>query len=238
MTHETIVLAGGLGTRLRGVIGEIPKCMAPVGGQPFLHWLFRYLEQQGCARAVLSLGYRHEVVLDWLEGKAFPFAVDCVIEQEPLGTGGGMALALGACTAGNVAVVNGDTLFNASFQSLLQTHENTGAETTLALKPMRDFDRYGTVQTDAQHSVIAFEEKGPRAEGLINGGIYVVKREQFLLRNLPPRFSLEKEYLEPAVLGKGILSAHVDNGYFIDIGVPQDYERAQTEVPALFGKSV
>lgn len=235
MTHEVIVLAGGLGTRLRGVIGEIPKCMAPVGGQPFLHWLFRYLEQQACARAVLSLGYRHEVVLDWLEGKDFPFAVDCVVEKEPLGTGGGMALALGACRAEDVFVVNGDTLFNASFERLLQTHQNTGAETTLALKPMREFDRYGTVQMNAQNAVLSFEEKQPRTEGLINGGIYLLSRERFVSRNLPPRFSLEKEYLEPAVLEKGILAAHVDDGYFIDIGVPEDYERAQGEVPALLG---
>ena len=88
---ECIVLAGGLGTRLRGVIGEMPKCMAPVGGKPFLYWLFRYLSGQGCTRCVLSLGYRHEAVLSWLRQNPPDFAVDYVVEQEPLGTGGGGA---------------------------------------------------------------------------------------------------------------------------------------------------
>lgn len=230
---ECIVLAGGLGTRLRGVIGEMPKCMAPVGSQPFLHWLFRYLQQEGCTRCVLSLGYRHEVVLEWLKTQTLPFEVDYVIEREPLGTGGGLVLALQQCREAHVFVVNGDTLFNASLEGLREVHSAAGAETTLALKPMQDFERYGTVEVSAEKGIVGFKEKVACAAGLINGGIYVVERIPFLARHFGERFSFEKEYLETLV-ATGIFAAAIDDGYFIDIGVPTDYERAQTEVPALF----
>ncbi len=233
-SRECIVLAGGLGTRLRGVIGEAPKCMAPVGRYPFLYWLFRYLHKEGCTRCVLSLGYRHEVVRDWLKTVSLPFEVDYVVEHEPLGTGGGMALALEQCREPNVSVVNGDTLFDASLERLNAVHQETGAVVTLALKPMMDFDRYGVVQIDAAGKIHAFEEKQPRAKGLVNGGIYIVDRIAFLAHNFPERFSFEKDYLE-TVVGRGVLAAGVASGYFIDIGVPVDYERAQTEIPALFG---
>jgi D-glycero-alpha-D-manno-heptose 1-phosphate guanylyltransferase len=235
-SKECIVLAGGLGTRLRGVIGEQPKCMAPVGGQPFLHWLFRYLAQQGCTRCVLSLGYRHEAVLDWLQTQSLPFEVDSVIEQEPLGTGGGMVLALQNCQHEQVFVVNGDTLFNASLDDLLQTHTDADAETTLALKPMQGFERYGTVEIASGTRITAFAEKQPCEAGLINGGIYVIRRTAFLSRLLPAKFSFEKDYLE-ATVSEGRLYASPDLGYFIDIGVPDDYERAQTEIPQLLGSS-
>ncbi len=233
---ECIVLAGGLGTRLRGVIGEQPKCMAPVGGQPFLYWLFRYLAQQGCTRCVLSLGYRHDVVLDWLQTQTLPFEVEYVIEHEPMGTGGGIVLALQACQHEQVFVVNGDTLFNASLDDLLEIHRTTGAETTLALKPMQHFERYGTVQMASGNQITAFAEKQPCDEGLINGGIYVISRMAFLSRRFPAKFSFEKDYLE-ATVGGGQLYARPDSGYFIDIGVPDDYERAQTEIPQLLGVS-
>ncbi|RYD53069.1 MAG: D-mannose-1-phosphate guanyltransferase [Sphingobacteriales bacterium] len=235
-SKECIVLAGGLGTRLRGVIGDQPKCMAPVGGQPFLHWLFRYLDRQGCTRCVLSLGYRHEVVLDWLQTQDLPFEVDYVIEHEPLGTGGGMVLALQNCQHEQVFVVNGDTLFNASLEDLLQTHLNADAETTLALKPMQDFERYGTVEIASGNEITAFAEKQPCQEGLINGGIYVISRTTFVSRLFPAKFSFEKDYLE-ATVGEGRLYASLDSGYFIDIGVPDDYERAQTEIPQVLGAS-
>lgn len=230
---ECIILAGGLGTRLRGVIGEMPKCMARVGGQPFLYWLFRYLQKEGCTRCVLSLGYRHEVVLDWLREQTPPFEVDYVLEHEPLGTGGGMALALQQCREEHVFGVNGDTLFDVSLDEILRVHQAAEAETTLALKRMTGFDRYGTVQVNDRNVITAFEEKQSCAEGLINGGVYVVARVPFLSRNFPEKFSFEKDYLEP-VVGQGILSAAVAGGYFIDIGIPADYERAQAEVPALF----
>ncbi len=232
---QCIVLAGGQGTRLRGTFDEaLPKCLAPVGGKPFLYWLFRYLEVQGCTYCALSLGYKSEAVLQWLEDSPPPFLVDCVIEEAPLGTGGGLAAALQVATAEDVVVLNGDTLFDIELGDLLTQHQISGAETLLALKPLEDPDRYGTVALSGEGVITGFQEKAPGAKGLINGGVYVVNREEFLARNLPEAFSFERDYLE-RFLSEGAFKGNVQEGYFIDIGVPADYERAQTEIPALLG---
>lgn len=230
---EAIILAGGLGTRLRGVIGEAPKCMAPVAGQPFLAYLFRYLEKQGCQRCVLSLGYKHEAVLAWLEQHPPSFKIKWVIEKEALGTGGGIRLALSEAKAPDVVILNGDTLFHIDLSALLAFHQGCKAETTVALKALRNFDRYGTVTTAADAHITAFTEKAPTETGMINGGIYCIRREAFLSRPFPTRFSFEQDYLERHTKA-GLFFGWQSTGYFIDIGVPSDYERAQTEIPELF----
>jgi D-glycero-alpha-D-manno-heptose 1-phosphate guanylyltransferase len=222
-----------LGTRLRGAIGDYPKCMAPVNGQPFLHYIFSYLQQQGCTRVVLSLGYKADVVTGWLATQQLPFEVAYVTEQEPLGTGGGMQLALKTATASHVAVLNGDTMFSVSLNNLLKFHIDKNAATTLALKEMHHFDRYGVVRTDDAGTITAFEEKRARAHGLINGGVYVIDRAAFLDRQLPEKFSFEKDYLE-AYLGEGHFYAMPAGSYFIDIGIPQDYNQAQHDFKSLF----
>ncbi len=232
---QCIVLAGGQGSRLRGTINDaLPKCLAPVGGKPFLHWLFRYMEVQGCTYCALSLGYKSEAVLQWLEDSPPPFVVDCVIEETPLGTGGGLAAAIQVATAEDVVVLNGDTLFDIELGDLLSQHQISGAETMLALKPVENVDRYGLVALSGESIITGFQEKMPGAKGLLNGGVYIVNREEFLSRNLPDAFSFEKDYLE-AFLLEGTFKGNVQEGYFIDIGVPADYERAQTEIPALLG---
>ena len=196
---EAIILAGGLGTRLQGVIGAYPKCMAAVNGKPFLEYIFNYLGKNGCTRAILSLGFRHEVVTEWLASQHFPFAVDSVIEYEPLGTGGGIQLALKAATEKQVLVLNGDTLFDIDVAELIKKHEATHAETTLALKEMHHFERYGVVNTDGAGKILSFAEKRFTSHGYINGGVYIIEREAFLTRNLPEKFSFEKDYLEKFV---------------------------------------
>ncbi len=227
---ECIILAGGLGTRLRGVIGDQPKCMAAVREKPFLEYLLKYLESEGCTRVVLSLGYRHEVILDWLQSNEWNFEVDHVIEQEPLGTGGGIQLALQKAKSDSVLVLNGDTMFRISLDELLNCHKAKGAETTLALKPMQEFERYGAVRIDDENRIVAFEEKKFQIEGLINGGIYCIDRERYLSRSLPEKHSFEKDYLEQYIDEK-ILYGFVADNYFIDIGVPEDYELAQITLP-------
>lgn len=230
---EAIILAGGLGTRLRGVIGEIPKCMAPVNREPFLYYLFRELAQQGAGRVVLSLGYRHEVVLDWLKDRQWPFAVDYVIEKEPLGTGGGIRLAMEQVKEEQALVLNGDTLFRVSLEQLQVFHRARKAVTTLSLKPLEHFDRYGTVVLDADARIRSFEEKKPLASGLINGGVYCISKAAFLSLPLPARFSFEKDYLE--ALGEDLPFYGFEcTGYFIDIGIPEDYARAQEDFQTLF----
>ena len=230
MTHPftAIILAGGLGTRLRGVIGDAPKCMAPVAGRPFLDYLVDYLEQQGCARLVLSLGYRHEAVLDFLNTRSFLFPIDYVIEHEPLGTGGGIRKAMMKAGGGDICILNGDTFFDVPLQKLIAAHQSANATATLALKAMQNFERYGTVEIAESHAITAFHEKKPMAAGLINGGVYVLSERHFFDRPLPEKFSFEKDFLEKYVTD-GKFLGEVFDGYFIDIGVPDDYERAQQD---------
>ncbi|MBS1584883.1 MAG: nucleotidyltransferase family protein [Bacteroidetes bacterium] len=231
---ECIVLAGGLGTRLRGAIGEnVPKCMAPVNGRPFLHYLFDYLSSQPCERVILSLGHKYEAILEWLQTEQRPFLVDHVIEQEPLGTGGGIQLALEAAKGENVAVLNGDTMFKVNLKEQLNLHSSQEAETTLALKEMHNFDRYGVVNFDTDDFINSFEEKQQRDNGYINGGVYIVNRNSFLARQLPEKFSFEKDYLE-AFVNEQKFCAYKSDAYFIDIGIPQDYEQAQQDFKSLF----
>lgn len=230
---EAIILAGGLGTRLQGVIGAYPKCMAPVNNQPFLSYLFDYLGQQRCTRVILSLGYKHRVITDWIEEQDTLFEVDCVIEEEPLGTGGGILASMEAAETDDVAIVNGDTMFKVDLAKQMAFHRSKNAETTLALKKMKQFDRYGIVNAEASGIITSFEEKQYRDEGSINGGVYFINREKFLARNLPDKFSFEKDYLEKFVKEQKFFGYESDS-YFIDIGIPTDYELAQKDFKTLF----
>jgi len=207
--------------------------MAPVNGQPFLHYIFQYLQQQNCSRVILSLGYKHEVIEDWLEAERPPFEVSFVIEEEPLGTGGGIQLALEQAKNQNVLVLNGDTFFDVNLESLFSFHGSKNAATTLALKYMQQFERYGSVHIDDDGRIISFEEKKLKQEGLINGGVYVINKKRFLEKNLPQKFSFEKDYLEAFVEETSFFGKKLE-GYFIDIGIPEDYEKAQKDFLKLF----
>ena len=223
---EAVILAGGLGTRLRGVIGEIPKCMAPVDGKPFLQYQLEWLSRFDVRHVVFSVGYLREQVMDFVKSREWPFAITFAVEKEPLGTGGGIRLALQKCKGKQVFVLNGDTFYNVDLNNLSFT-----APVTLALKPMRDFDRYGAVDWDGD-LVTGFREKQPCAEGLINGGVYAIDRSQLDMSLFPKTFSFEREVLEP-LADYGLVAGEVQDGYFIDIGIPEDYARAQRELPEI-----
>ena len=223
---ECVVLAGGKGTRLRSVVSDLPKCMAPVAGRPFLAWLLDDLREAGFDHIILSLGYRHEAVEAWVATRPDRDSITCVVEEEPLGTGGGVRLALRQAREDAVFILNGDTFFGVDFPAMKTFHRQSGAQATLALKPLRDFDRYGEVTLDGEGWITAFREKRPCAEGLINGGVYLLQRNA--LAEMPERFSLEKDYFEPQAESAG-LAGFRSEGYFIDIGIPADYARAQRD---------
>lgn len=173
---EVIILAGGLGTRLRSEIKNIPKCMAPVNGKPFLWYLLKDLEKYSeIKRVILSVGYLREIILDWILTikDKFPFEFDYAIEEEPLGTGGGIRLAMKKVTEEEAIILNGDTYFNVDFNELIAIHRNQDeAKLTIALKLMKNFNRYGTVAIDKNGRILKFNEKQVCKEGVINGGIY------------------------------------------------------------------
>lgn len=230
---EVIILAGGLGSRLSTVVREIPKCLAPVGGsqrdnvKPFLAFLLDWLAMYPVQHVVFSVGYLKEQVMDFVQSREWPFAYEFAEEETPLGTGGAIRLALTKCQSNKVFVLNGDTFYPVPLDQIPFDYP-----LTLALKPMKDFDRYGTVSLSCT-KITAFHEKQACAQGFINGGVYAMDRTRLDLSALPERFSFEKEVLEPGAAA-GLLGGWVNDAYFIDIGIPEDYTRAQWAVPAWF----
>ena len=224
---EAVILAGGMGTRLQSVVSDVPKCMAPVAGHPFLHYLLETLEKAGFTHIILSLGYKHEVIEAWIRTYPTSMKISSVIEDHPLFTGGAVKLALSKAEESDVFILNGDTFLSVDYSGMLALHRSTQAKATLALKEMHDFDRYGLVELNKESSrILQFREKQFCPSGLINGGIYLINKDE--LTGYPEKFSLEKEYFEKNVAA-GILSGHVSGGYFIDIGIPEDYARAQID---------
>jgi D-glycero-alpha-D-manno-heptose 1-phosphate guanylyltransferase len=225
---ECIILAGGFGTRLQSVVKDIPKCMAEVAGKPFLSYLFDYASRERFDHVILSLGYKAEVVLEWLTNKSFPFKVSYVIEDRPLGTGGAISLAFSRVSGESAYVANGDTFFDIDTDSLARFHKEKKSAISLALKPMVDFDRYGSVELDGNKRIIRFNEKKHCAKGLINGGVYLIEKNVFSSFDLPERFSFEKEVMESHIQNIEMYGQDFDN-YFIDIGIPSDFEKANRD---------
>lgn len=202
--------------------------MAAVAKKPFLAHLFSYLAEQQCTRVILSLGFRHDVITEWLSTTHWPFEIAYVIEHEQLGTGGGIALAMQEAQSENVAVINGDTMFRVNLNSMMQFHIHKKSATTLALKEMFAFERYGIVKTDEQQQITSFEEKRYTDAGWINGGIYIINKDYLAAMQMPEKFSFEKDYLE-AFVNKQSFFGYSADAYFIDIGIPEDYAQAQID---------
>jgi D-glycero-alpha-D-manno-heptose 1-phosphate guanylyltransferase len=226
---EAIILAGGLGTRLRSAVPDLPKCMAPVAGKPFLHHVIAYLQGQGINRFIFSLGYMHEVITSYIHQNHPLLDAVFSIEDEPLGTGGAIKLACIKAVTTHILVMNGDTLFNIAIPIQTALHINKNAACTLALKPMKDFDRYGIVMLDADKRISHFAEKKFYESGLINGGVYLLQVPLFLQEDLPKKFSFEKDYLEKLYAQRSMYGV-AQNAYFIDIGIPGDFEKANREL--------
>jgi D-glycero-alpha-D-manno-heptose 1-phosphate guanylyltransferase len=232
METSIIILAGGLGTRLRSVVSDLPKCMAPVNGKPFLTYVINHFLQEGITDFIFSLGYKHEIIIQYLENftpDVSRLALQYSIEKEPLGTGGAIKKACALIEEENVFVTNGDTLFKASISSLQNFHAAKNADCTLTLKPMQDFDRYGVITLNEDASIKSFNEKKYYRQGLINGGLYMLNVANFLNESFPEKFSFETTYLEK-FYDQHKTFGLVQDEYFIDIGIPEDYERAQREL--------
>lgn len=226
---EAIILAGGLGTRLRSVVPELPKCMAPVNGKPFIAYAIEHLKNEGIEKFIFSLGYKHEYFTDFLAEQFSTLTYQLSIEEEPLGTGGAIQFACNKVTEKNIIVTNGDTLFKANIDQLSSFHHQHNADCSLSLKPMNNFERYGVVELNESNAVSSFQEKKFYEKGLINGGVYALNVEQFLNKNLPEKFSFEKDYLEKYYTEEKMFGL-IQDEYFIDIGIPADYEKAQREL--------
>lgn len=220
---QAIVLAGGLGTRLRSVVADRPKVMAEVAGRPYLEHLLSRLSSQGTSHVVLAVGYLRECIVDHFGARWGGLTIAYSVEQEPLGTGGAIKQALRLAGAGPCFVLNGDTWLDFDMAAMLEVHRRADVGLTMAVRPLDDVGRFGALEI-AVGRVVNFHEKGRQGPGVINAGVYLM--EPSLLHGLPERFSIETDFLVPQVSRLCPLAFEV-HGDFIDIGVPEDYERAQ-----------
>ena len=229
MIPEAIVLAGGLGTRLQSAVPDLPKCLAPVAGRSFLEYLLVCYRKQGVKRFIFALGYKTEMIESFVRETLFPSEYAFSIETDPLGTGGAVYQACRQVSGSDAIVLNADTFFSLKLSELSSVHQDKKADCTLALKPMKQVDRYGQVELNDQRQVIGFSEKKYMEGGLINGGVYALNVKNFLTKSFPATFSFEKDYLEKEY-STGKIYGMISDAYFIDIGIPEDYQQAQKEL--------
>jgi D-glycero-alpha-D-manno-heptose 1-phosphate guanylyltransferase len=218
---QTIILAGGMGTRLKKTVSDVPKPMAPVGGKPFLEYIIADLAAQGLGDIMLSVGYGREVIKSYFEdGSRWKVRIAYSEETTPLGTGGALAHALEAAGGGDCLVLNGDTFNKMSFRDIIDFHNSKDALMTMGLTRVDNADRYGSVELADSGEIVGFLEKPSRDRGYINRGVYVTSGA--ILPGMPPGpFSLEKDFF-PGLIGLKFYGFPTD-GFFTDIGIPSTY---------------
>lgn len=232
-TTEAIILAGGFGTRLKHVVSDMPKPMAEINGKPFMFFLLRKLAKINIQHIILSTGFLHEKIEAYFGHSFENMHITYSQELEPLGTGGAMRLALNNTDTDNVLVLNGDTLFDIDFEYFDFFYRKKETVLAIALRAEKDVSRYGSIKIDENKKIIDFVEKSATTgEGFINGGIYLLKKELFNHDDFPFFFSFEKEILEKQYFYKEFFGMPFDS-YFIDIGIPEHYVRAQIELKKL-----
>ena len=224
-TEEAIVLVGGLGTRLRAVVGDVPKPLAPVAGRVFLAWVLDHLAEHGMRRVLLATGHMADQVETVIGHRWSGMEIAYSVEDQPLGTGGAVRLAAGRLLGDAAHVLNGDTFLRYSLSSLERATLAANAMAGVALAKVDDVSRYGAVSV-AAGKVSEFCEKGGQGPGLINAGSYFLTAAALACLPAQRAFSLETGFLHPQAEA-GRLAAFAETSGFIDIGVPHDYALAQ-----------
>ncbi len=230
MLTEAIILAGGFGTRLQAVVNDVPKPMAPINRLPFLNYVFDYLKFYKIQHVVLSTGYLSEKIVEFYKDEFKGIKISYAKEETPLGTGGGIRNAMAKCKTEDVLVLNGDSFFDVDIKTHYRNHIFKQADCTLALRKVDNAARYGTIQLGRLNRITAFKEKDNKeVEGLINGGVYILNRANYLNKTeSDSAFSIEKDFYEKKLKELNIFGFEY-NGYFIDIGIPEDYKKAQDD---------
>lgn len=232
MVNEAVILAGGLGTRLRDLVDKIPKSMAPIGDRPFLEYQLDYLIKNKINRVVISVGYKKEIIIDHFGKKHKSLNIVYSKEDKPLGTGGATKKAIEKIVGDLFYVLNGDTLFNVDLQRLLQFHEDKSAFVTIGLKKLSDTRDYGNIILDECFRIREFAEK--KANGkFINGGVYLLSNRVFNGLEFDDKFSIEEDFFMKYT-SKYKMYGFFSDVYFIDIGTPIKYKRAETQISELF----
>lgn len=230
-TQTCVILAGGLGTRLREVLHDRPKCLAPVGDRTFLEIQIARLARAGVTDVVLSLGYGADLVVRSLAENTPPVPVRYEVERELLGTGGAVVRAMDVFGLDEALVANGDTYLDGNLSQMLTSLDHSGRELfRMAAVVVPDRYRFGGIETNASGRVVRILEKGQRNGGLINAGLYRLCRAA-LPKDRTGSYSLETDVL-PALVEQGAVTLIEIDGTFIDIGIPADYKRFCAEYAA------
>lgn len=230
---EAIILAGGLGTRLKDKLDGLPKPMAPVAGRPFLEILLNQLARCSCNRVILSVGHLHNVIESRFGAAWRGIGIAYSIERAPLGTGGAIRASLAHATEENILVLNGDTFLDADYPAMMRFHAGQSGPMTMAVVHQREVARYGGVLLGG-YRIAGFDEKGRSGPGWINAGAYVLRKDIAWPPNLPEKFSFENDFIAPEIARLQPAAFQVE-GFFLDIGVPEDLDRAQTELRHYLG---
>jgi D-glycero-alpha-D-manno-heptose 1-phosphate guanylyltransferase len=210
------------------VVADVPKPMAQVNNKPFLDYLLTYLKHYGVEKVVLSVGYLSEKVISHYGENFSGMKISYSAEKEPLGTGGGIRLGMEQCETKTILVLNGDSFFDINLKTFYRKHEEYLSECSLSLRNISNASRYGTIKLGELDMIRSFQEKtGNDKPGLINAGVYLLEREVFMEETKgKTAFSIEKDFFEKKV-NKLKLYGFTYEGYFIDIGIPEDFKRAQ-----------
>ena len=223
---KTIILVGGMGTRLQSVVKDVPKPMADINGKPFLEYLMDNMLQHGATEFILCVGYLREVIMEYFGNTFKGVPVKYSIEEELLGTGGAIKQAFDLFDLDNAVIINGDTFVKMDYAKFYQTMQNE--KLGLSLKYVENASRYGLVKTEDDRAVEFTEKKDTDEAGFINDGIYYVEKTLFD-RELPQKFSFEKDILEKVITTMKPKFFKADD-YFIDIGLPESYSQACEEL--------
>jgi mannose-1-phosphate guanylyltransferase len=225
---DVFVLAGGLGTRIRGVLGPTPKVLAPIRGRPYIELLFEWLQRYGVRRVVLGLGQGARLVEEYLQRNPGPdLAIEASVEGEPLGTAGALRLARPKLRTDPVLVMNGDGIIECDLDALMASHRDSGRLVTMVVTRVEDGRRYGRVRVD-HDAVTGFAEKDPQAEGpaLVNAGVYLFSGELLDRVSAGDAVSLEHDVF--ARMAPGSIAAFASSGRFVDIGTPESLRQANS----------
>ncbi|MCX6333135.1 MAG: sugar phosphate nucleotidyltransferase, partial [Bacteroidia bacterium] len=207
-------------------VPDLPKPMAPVGGKPFLSYVLQWLDKYNINRIIISTGYKSDAIVSYFGNSFNGIQLEYALEEKPLGTGGAVRFSLHKTSGNEILILNGDTFFPIGLDKFYSFHTESGSHFSVALKKMKNFSRYGSVECKGD-TITKFHEKNLCAEGLINGGIYLAGKKFLESGSYPEVFSLEKVILEKEA-GSGKLKGQVFDDPFIDIGIPEDYRTAQS----------
>ena len=221
--RECVILAGGLGTRLHSVVSDIPKCLAIVNKTPFLFYILSFLSKYNFNHYIFSLGYKSDLIIEFVTKLEFIKKKTFIVEEKQLGTGGAIKLALNSLVSDEFLIVNADTFFNFNIDKLFEFHHINKSLCSLTLNYMYNFDRYGSVVMN-DNLIVKFEEKKYKSEAYINSGYVILNKSVFSNTN-EDVFQLESLF----TTDKFLIYGYKTEGYFIDIGIPEDYFKANID---------